>query len=414
MNAREIQALRRKFIAIAMLSIFIVMAFIGGAVNLFTHSISSNAIFRTLYELIDDPDAFSYGADFSSDGPSFSDVFSPQYRRNHYFVFGCGSAETRLLYTNSQDENEISMLTGFASEMYADGTSGRGRYGSYYFVVRREGSDSCRIAILEASVIIATELRTMYATLGICFFGLVFTFFLVRHFSKQAIQPEIENSLRQKEFITNASHELKTPLTVIRANTEMVELLNGESEWTKSTISQVDHLTGLINNLVTIAKAQEKEDRSEMAVIDAAKAVNESLDPYELLARQDDKKIVREIAEDVQIKADESKIRQLATILIDNAIKYCDNGGTISVSLAKIKNNKGLRLIMSNTYADGADIDCSRFFDRFYREDSSHNIDRGGYGIGLSIAESICRQYGGDIRAEWKDGVISFICTLMS
>ena len=110
--------------------------------------------------------------------------------------------------------------------------------------------------------------------------------------------------------------------------------------------------------------------------------------------------------------ADSSKIRQLTTLLVDNAVKYCDEGGKIEVTAGQIKNGRGAALTVSNSYAEGADVDYSRFFERFYRQDSSHNIDKGGYGIGLSLAESICSQYGGDIRAQWKDGVISFICQL--
>ena len=100
------------------------------------------------------------------------------------------------------------------------------------------------------------------------------------------------------------------------------------------------------------------------------------------------------------------------TILLDNAVKYCDENGSIFVGLEGHK--KGIRLTVSNSYADGKDIDCKRFFDRFYREDNSRNIDTGGYGIGLSIAESICGQYGGDIQAQWQNGRISFVCCLIS
>ena len=110
------------------------------------------------------------------------------------------------------------------------------------------------------------------------------------------------------------------------------------------------------------------------------------------------------------ITADASKIMQLTTILLDNAIKYCDSEGTVRVEL--VSQRRGLRLTVSNSYKDGANVDFNKFFERFYREDKSHNIDKGGYGIGLSIAENICRQYSGDIRAAWKNGEISFICTL--
>ena len=101
-------------------------------------------------------------------------------------------------------------------------------------------------------------------------------------------------------------------------------------------------------------------------------------------------------------------------LLLDNAVKYCDENGTIEIRLEPFakRSRKGVRMTVSNDYAAGKDVDYARFFDRFYREDKSHNIDTGGYGIGLSIAESICAQQNGSIRAAWRDGRISFICEL--
>ena len=141
--------------------------------------------------------------------------------------------------------------------------------------------------------------------------------------------------------------------------------------------------------------------------------MEQTIAPYRALAEQSGKNLKTNIEKDVMVTSDESKLRQLSTILVDNALKYCDENGEVEVSLIPIKHGKlRMRLVVSNSYKDGAGIDCNRFFDRFYREDQSHNIDKGGYGIGLSIAESICRRYGGNIKAGWKDGVISFIVNL--
>ena len=200
---------------------------------------------------------------------------------------------------------------------------------------------------------------------------------------------------------------------MIRANTELLEVTGGENEWTQSTLKQVDHMNGLIQNLVMIARAEEKESKTEMGEIDASRVIRETVSPYEASARQAEKLLKQDIEESVRLIGNESRLRQLTTILVDNAIKYCDNDGEITVLLSALRKGKsGLRLCVSNTFANGKDVDINRFFDRFYREDSSHNIDKGGYGIGLSMAESICKQAGGSIKAVWKDGVISFICQL--
>ena len=109
------------------------------------------------------------------------------------------------------------------------------------------------------------------------------------------------------------------------------------------------------------------------------------------------------------MEAEPNQISQLTALLVDNAIKYCDDGGEITVELSQ--KGRYIRLIVSNSYAEGANQDYRRFFDRFYREDEAHTQGRGGYGIGLSIAEGLMEQYRGSIDVSWKDGVISFTCT---
>ena len=192
-----------------------------------------------------------------------------------------------------------------------------------------------------------------------------------------------------------------------------MEVVGGENEWTQSTLKQVDHMNGLIQNLVMIAKAEENGDKSKLEEINASETVMQTISPYRALVEKSGKTLNTDIEENVMVTSDEGKLRQLTTILVDNAIKYCDEKGAVGISLSSVRHGKfRMRMTVSNTYRDGAGIDCNRFFDRFYREDRSHNIDKGGYGIGLSIAESICRRYDGDIRAGWKDGVISFVVNL--
>ena len=220
---------------------------------------------------------------------------------------------------------------------------------------------------------------------------------------------------KQKQFITNASHELKTPLAVIKANTEMQEMLDGESEWSQSTLRQVDRMNGLIGNLVQIARAQERSAGAVRA-IDIAPAVRETADSFVPVAVSAGKTLTREIPDSLILKADESRIRQLTSLLADNAVKYCDDGGAILIRLAH--SGRNAVLTVSNDYAEGADVDYSRFFERFYRQDESRTIStdahgaasKSGYGIGLSIAESIVKSMNGSIRVSWKDGRISFTC----
>ena len=201
---------------------------------------------------------------------------------------------------------------------------------------------------------------------------------------------------------------------MIRSNTEMEEIVSGESEWTQSTIRQVDRMNSLIRNLVMISKSRELEGKGAMTKISASDAVAETARDFASRAETEGKTLEQDVAPGLELVADGSKLRQLTMILLDNAVKYCDEGGRIAVRLepAAKWSKKGVRLTVSNDYAAGKEVDYTRFFDRFYREDQSHNIDTGGYGIGLSIAEHICEQYKCSIRADWRDGRISFICEL--
>ena len=417
MNTKEIQKLRRKFILIAMLSFLLVMVFIGVFINVSSHVVSVNSIKSTLSNLLrnqgvrnEDEEIFNRD-DNRPFTPSIGDVFSPSYRHNHFFFIRFdGSGNVSEFISNSNNSNEMNLVVGYSQEMLKDDDT-FGHYGVYYYTKEYSEDGKVTLAILDCTSEEETSLRILSATIVTILIALLITYFLVIILSNKMIRPEIENSKRQRQFITNASHELKTPLAVIRANTELLEVTGGENEWTKSILNQVDHLNGLIQNLVMIARAEEKEDTSHMVSINATDVLEQTVSPYEAVAKQSGKKLSKEIDKDVMVTADESKLRQLTTILIDNAIKYCDDNGEVTIALSQTKKSR-IRLSVSNSYAEGKDADYNLFFDRFYREDKSHNIDKGGYGIGLSIAESICRQYGGSIKASWKDGIISFVCQL--
>lgn len=410
MNVKEIQRLRFKFIFISMMSILMVMIFIGSVINIFSRVVSIRAIRNTL-AYIAEHNSQDY-RDYK-DEDAFDEIFSPSFKRNHFYIFIYDtSGNITDTISNTKSTIEISAAEDYSKDILASPLT-YSNIGMYYYRKDITSDGSTKITMLDCTSEITIALRLLSATLITCLTAMLITFVLVLIFSEKAIQPEIRNSNRQKEFITNASHELKTPLAVIRANTELLEITCGENEWTRSTLNQVDSMNGLIQNLVMISKAQEHEDKSVMAKINVSEIIHQTVSPYEAMAKKSGKELTENIEENVLFITDESRIRQLVTILIDNAIKYCDDNGKVEISLTHQKKGRGsLTIVVSNTYAEGANVDCSRFFDRFYREDKSHNIDKGGYGIGLSIAESICSQSKGSIKAHFKDGSIYFTCVL--
>ena len=416
MSEREIQKLRRKFIFLSMISFVMVMLFIGGVIMTFSYIATSYTIKRRLEGISGNTDNFPDDDiyDYIQAGdrpklPSFSEAFAPAYRHNHYFIFTYDVSGILDCESNSFDEEETAYVSRFAADLI-NSRERFGRFGNYYYL-NEQLLPVKSITILDCTAELSFMVRLSIGTLFTCIVALLINLVLVICLSDRMVRPEIENARRQKQFITNASHELKTPLAVIRANTEVLEMTGGDNEWTRSTLNQVDRLNGLIQNMVQISRASEHEDKSTLSEIDATAIAAETMKNYEALSKQSGKKLESELEENVHITTDESKFRQLISILLDNAFKYCDEGGSIKLALA-YKGKKSIILTVTNDYKDGSEAEVKRYFDRFYREDTSHNIDKGGYGIGLSIAESICDATGGSIKAVWKDGLISFICQL--
>lgn len=395
-----------------MLAIFLAMLFLGGAIWFASYMVSRNSIRGGLDILVESDRGMTEIAldEYYTNEPAMGEVFTSNVRENaDYWVIRYDtSGELESIYGHNSASDTAFLLR--ISDEIRKGPEGYGNRGRiwYKYIDTPEGEV---LAFIDATSEIVALRRLLLITLIVCVSGLAVTYILVTHFSDYIVASETENFEKQNDFITNASHELKTPLAVIRANTEMSQMINGEDEWSASTLKQIDHMSGLIANLVMISKAQELEDKTEMSEIDASSIVEECVKQFEPVATQEGVTLTKQIAPEVTITADASKIMQLTTLLVDNAIKYCDENGTIKVELSQLRKGS-VRLVVSNSYKDGANVDYNKFFDRFYREDKSHNIDKGGYGIGLSIAENICRQYNGSIKAFWKNGEISFVCQL--
>lgn len=423
MNSLAIKQLRRKFILIAMLSFFVVILFIGG-MTAFSNQTSLRTQAGHVLELIVKNNGHLPEPENYSSHVHATDLFeglSPEsnYSARYFSVIfnqAGGVESVDVSHVASVTEKEAVDYAKAACESYDKSLTvsllNMGMIDTFYYRVAKQDNGRKIAAFFDCSFQMQVNREVGWNTIIICVLGLLGSFLLVLPLSKRAIRPEIENTRKQKQFITNASHELKTPLAVIRANTEVIEMLQGESEWTQSTMGQVDRMDGLVQNLVMITRAEEQEDRTSMGEIDVAQTVMDSTDPFRALAQQEKKELVCNVAENVRMVADASAIQQLCTLLVDNAIKYCDEGGRVTVELTQPKWGR-VTLEVRNTFADGKKARFNRFFERFYRDDEAHS-DEGGYGIGLSVAESICKRYGGTIRASWKSGEAVFTCQLRS
>lgn len=224
--------------------------------------------------------------------------------------------------------------------------------------------------------------------------------------SRRAIDPVVQASERQKQFITDASHELKTPITVIATSLKVLEMETGKQKWIDKAQTQTEKLTELVNSLVTLSRMDEEKTPLHFAPFAVSDAVRETAESFRDFAESNGHALRLEIAPELAFSGDEYAIRQLVSILLDNVVKYAAEGTGIAFSLEKTK--KGVLLSSVNVSRTPlAPEELDKLFDRFYRADPARS-GTGGFGIGLSIARSIAEGHKGGIRASLEDGKICF------
>lgn len=335
-----------------------------------------------------------------------------------YRYFSVVYKEDKSLYSSNLDH--LSNLSkeqalSYANKVIKDSrSSGVFKVGSQFYsyqITQDSKTKRYLLVVLDSTNYLESRNDFFWLSIQLCFYSFIFFVLVVSGFSNFAIRPYIKNYENQKRFITNAGHELKTPLAIISANTELQELMTGENEWTESTKDQVKRLSNLINQMVVLARLEEQPDVT-LVDVNFSEVVKKVAGNFKSVIEKAGKKYEIKLQEDIHVKATEDELYELVSILIDNACKYCDEDGQIFVTLTKAKRGKRARLTVANSYADGKNVDYSRFFDRFYREDESHNQKQPGYGIGLSMAESLVRIFKGRIWVSYKKGLIGFTVLL--
>lgn len=298
----------------------------------------------------------------------------------------------RISSVNDEEANEI------AKEICASGKS-QGLYNGMYYSVQKV-SDGTLVVCVDISSQINSVLSVVVISLVIAGVSWICMLLLVIALSKRAIVPIAENIERQKQFVTNAGHEIKTPLAIILANTEALELYTGESKWTRNIRTQTERLGGLMNNLLTLSKMDEAIADLPMETVDLAALTREMALQFREPASA--KGIAIEISgEPVKARANKESLRQLIGILLDNAVKYTPQGGAIRIQTLQKANAAVLR--QSNTIDPASkEKDPDRLFDRFYRSDKARTQKSGGYGIGLSAARAIVTANRAKIRAHYE------------
>ena len=411
-----IKKLRWRFISTAMLAFFLVIALIAGFVIVAFSYVETQHIDQTIDSIIN-YDAYRprFDGPGNGGGPGgpggMGDLNQmepfralPNEEENYmirFFIVTLDEnnmiVESSLDFIASVDENDLVSYTSSALSKKAD----RGFVNGYRYA--RSYVDGATIITFVNCERELQSMRTVLAmTLMISGVAIILVFVLVLLFSKKAIQPIAQNIEIQKRFITDAGHELKTPLTSISTSLDVIEIDKGEDEWTQNIRSQVGRMTGLVGELVALSKLDEVKPIPEKETFDLSGAAWEILEVHTPQAKARGKEIMTDIQDGVTLYGEKASIQQMLSVLIDNAIKYSDDNGSILVTINKVKNK--IRIEVFNTCNYSTPPDCSRLFDRFYRPDESRNTSTGGNGIGLAIAKAVAEAHNGKISAKCPDG----------
>lgn len=423
-----IKTLRRKFIAIAMCSMAAVLFLLIGGINVANYHNVNRTTDARLDILAENGGHFPY-----NDMPHFSDkTFSEEFSQSSNHSSKPPKAQTSLremskeapfetrffTVTLKEDGSLVSVDTGkiaaistqdacnYASLLWQKQSS-QGYYGHYKYraisTIGTQGENNTLYIFLDCERELNTFWDFLISSTAASLLGIILVFLLVVFFSKLLVKPVAESYEKQKRFITDASHELKTPLAIIDANTEVLEMEQGENEWTESIHNQVKRLSSLTQKLVFLSRMEE-ENASMMTMLDfsLSDAVEEAAEPFRAVADTAHKTLELNIASGISYCGDEATLRQLVSLLLDNALKYAPENGHICLTLKESGKNKILTLWNTAEGLTAGKMDI--LFDRFYRTDASRNSSTGGFGIGLSVAKAIVTTHKGKISAKSEDG----------
>ena len=421
--------LRKRFIRIAILSVALVMLLLSVVVNTANYA-SVNA---DLEELLDALAADRFG---TQEPPPGSGEFRGQGKGNGKGGWMQGGSErnagrinretpfsTRYFVLNYDEEgvliscdlSHIAAVTEQDTDEYLAAALRHGEgsafYGGYKYLVRQLPDGTFQAYFLDCF----TELRGVRTLLVLTLIAdlacLALFYVLIVVFSKKAIDPVVRSAQQQKQFITDASHELKTPLTVMTTSLKVLEMEVGQSKWIDKAAAQTEKMTELVNSLVTLSRMDEEEPPITLADFDIRAAVEETAESFRDSAQSSGHTLRCELPASLSYHGDKAAIRQLVSILLDNAVKYASPGGEIAVSLKKEHGTVVLR--QSNPCEPIGKDELEKLFDRFYRADQSRSSEKKGFGVGLSIARGIAEAHHGAISAACpREGLIEFTAIL--
>ncbi len=404
-----IKRLKRKFIILATVSMFVLMTVLIGIMNIINYSTvvketdavldmlaQFNAPFDAQKEMKDRPPQNFNGfipRRMSPEVPYESRYFTALVSENGIIE------ETDISRIISVNENSaVSYIQKAVSSRRERGFIGQFRY------LKKTDDIKTKIVFLDCGRKLDSFRTFMWTSTAVGILGCIIVFIVFLLAAGKIIRPIADSYEKQKRFITDAGHEIKTPLTIIGANLDLLEADFGANESVSDIRTQTKRLSDLTGNLVYLSKMEEAEKTLRKIEFPVSDVITEVSQQFRVLAQAQNKEYKINVEPNMTLCGSPDEISQLISVLLDNALKYSQEGGT--VTLDAVSHKKDLSVSVFNTTTEPiSDENISHLFDRFYRTDASRNSETGGYGIGLSIAQAIVIAHNGKITAETKNGL---------
>lgn len=385
-----------------MLSVFFVLAVTIGAINISNYVGIENTAHDALTEIVkqgvDDP---------MGGGPG--ERRGVELRQEHYFIVSFNSDGTIQKTNNRQmfmlSESECNDL---ASKVYNNELKG-GRYSTYRYLKADKEDGLTYVAFVDVKERLDSFNRFLLISTLTSLGAYLVLLALIVIGSKIVFKPTEEAYKNQKRFITNASHELKTPLTIISADIELIEMDNGKSEWSESIKDQIKRLNDMTNQLVTLSKLEEEDEkRFPFEDFSLNEVCNKAIEAFSSSFKKEGIKFASNITGNLTMFGNKYLIDELIYIFLDNSLKYTD--GSIKSSYFVVNQNKKgkIEFRFSNTINSGDEVDAKQILERFYRSPSNK---KEGSGVGLSIAQEIVKLHKGTIKVDKNNNSLTFIIT---
>ena len=407
-----IRKLRQRFIRIALIALTIAMVLVVAVVNAANWFSVRGELQQTLTFLSENESMATRDAIFGR-MPGKNRHVRNLISESNWFSVICDPEGTirniNLLNTLSTDEETARTM----ADQVLSGNQTTGFLSDHLYTVQEGPMGGTVVLFLNCETKLAAVRTLGLISALACLGGILLAFLLVSLASRRAIQPIIRNMEQQKQFITNASHELKTPLTVISTNMELMQMEQPDNPWVKSTQKQTAQMRHLVDELVYLSRMEEENAPLTMENLPFGQLLLEAAEPFTAMAEYQGKVLTAKAEENLYVKGDRASIQRLLSTLLDNAVKYAAPEGDILVNA--VSEGKQAVLTVENPVEKPLSEDqCRQLFDRFYRADPSRNKDKqSGFGIGLAIAAAIVEKHGGHLSAAMTDNNrLRFTCVL--